>query len=156
MGSRGGDGVDALARRCWSLGNGAAQLGWQLFGRRPVVIRTLVTLTAPLRSPLRARGARKQDLASIIGKLDRSRRRNRDQGRGVGMEFDLGGRERRKGSAGEIMSLEKIQRFRNGPTLIGSGHVSGTLAATRWPAFAGAPVAAQLLLFVVALGFAEK
>lgn len=66
-----------------------------------VIICTFVTLTAALRSPLTARGARKQDLASMVSKLDRNRRRNRDQGRGVGMEFDLGGRERRKGSPGE-------------------------------------------------------
>lgn len=51
--------------------------------------RTLETLTAPFRSPLRARVERRPVLANIIGKLDRIRKVNRDRGDG-GMWFDLG------------------------------------------------------------------
>ena len=40
---------------------------------------TLEKVVAPLRSPLRARVERKQDLANIIGKLGRDCRRGRNQ-----------------------------------------------------------------------------
>lgn len=56
------------------------------------------TLTAPLRSPLRARVERKLDLANIIGKLDCSRRESRNQDKtamgGGGFDLGVGGVEK--------------------------------------------------------------
>jgi hypothetical protein len=50
--------------------------------------------TAPLRSPLRARVVRRADLASIVGKVDRDRRRGCRNGRGSTLEGGrFGGRK---------------------------------------------------------------
>lgn len=83
---------------------------------------TLDTLFTPFRSPLRVRVERKQDLASIIGKLYRSRGRSRYQDVTAMVESisRVGGSKRlsRRGH-----THRENPAFRNGPTLIGSSHV---------------------------------
>lgn len=75
------------------------------------------TATAPFRSPLRARIERREELASMIGKLDRVRRKGRDRGEtamggesisGVGMGLE------RAQSRGHSFTREKIQRSEMG------------------------------------------
>ena len=85
---------------------------------------TLVTVEAPLRSPLRARVERKEDLAHMIGKLASIPRESRNRiGRGWGLDIEVGGRKGSKARPFASLASEENPAFRNGPTLIGRSHV---------------------------------
>lgn len=118
----GGCGVSGIA--ALSLGNGRARGGW----------RTLEMVTGPFRSPLRARVERKQDLANMIGKLDRFHRESRNRGESAMrvVRSRGSGVERAQSRGHSFNRIRENPAFRNGPTLIGPGHVPGWSLGELW------------------------